>query len=352
VTPTTTETQAPAHSRRLPKWVATVGAPVAGVVVGLGIGALLMLIAGANPLAAYAVMAHGAFGGPRQIEETLLKTAPLLLMGLGLSVAFRARVWNIGGEGQYYIGALIGGAIALTFPGWPRPLLIAAMLLGGVVGGILWASIAGLLKVRRGMSEIISTLMLNYIAILLVQYVARGPLQQPGGYLPESAQFVAAARMPILLGSRIHLGVLLSLLFVPIVYALLWLTPLGFRLRAVGSRASVARYAGISVEKIILFALAFSGALAGLAGIIEVSSLHTRLKGEISGGYGFSGILVALLGRMHPVGVAVASLFFAALTIGAQTMHIVYGLPDALAGAIQAIVVLCVLAADALVHRR
>ena len=352
MTPTTPETHALARSRRLPKWVATVGAPVAGVVVGLGIGALLMLIAGANPLAAYAVMAHGAFGGQRQIEETLLKTAPLLLMGLGLTAAFRARVWNIGGEGQYYIGALVGGAIALTFPGWPRPLLIAAMLIGGVVGGILWALIAGLLKVRRGMSEIISTLMLNYIAILFVQYMARGPLQQPGGYLPESAQFVQAARMPILLGNRIHLGVLLAFLFVPIVYALLWLTPLGFRLRAVGSRASVARYAGISVEKIILFAMAFSGALAGLAGIIEVSSLHTRLKGDISGGYGFSGILVALLGRMHPVGVAIASLFFAALTIGAQTMHVVYGLPDALAGAIQAIVVLCVLAADALVHRR
>jgi general nucleoside transport system permease protein len=352
MTPTATETQALPHPRRVPKWLATLGAPVAGVIVGLGIGALLILIAGANPLAAYAVMLHGAFGGPRQIEETLLKTAPLLLMGLGLSVAFRARVWNIGGEGQYYIGALVGGTIALTFPGWPRPLLIAAMLIGGVVGGILWAMVAGLLKVRRGMSEIISTLMLNYIAILLVQYVARGPLQQPGGYLPESAQFVQAARMPIVLGDRIHIGVLISLLFIPIVYALLWLTPLGFRLRAVGSRASVARYAGISVEKIILFALAFSGALAGLAGIIEVSSLHTRLKGDISGGYGFSGILVALLGRMHPVGVAVASLFFAALTIGAQTMHIVYGLPDALAGAIQAIVVLCVLAADALVHRR
>jgi simple sugar transport system permease protein len=347
----TTETQAP-RSKHLPKWLTTLGAPVVGVLVGLGIGALLMLVAGANPLAAYAVMAHGAFGGQRQIEETLLKTAPLLLMGLGLTAAFRARVWNIGGEGQYYIGALVGGTIALSFPSWPRPLLIAAMLVGGMVGGILWATIAGLLKVRRGMSEIISTLMLNYIAILIVQYVARGPLQQPGGYLPESAQFVAAARMPILLGSRIHLGVLLAFLFVPIVYALLWMTPLGFRLRAVGSRASVARYAGINVEKIVLFALAFSGALAGLAGIIEVSTLHTRLKGEISGGYGFSGILVALLGRMHPVGVAVASLFFAALTIGAQTMHIVYGLPDALAGAIQAIVVLCVLAADALAHRR
>jgi len=197
VTTASTETQALPHSRHVPKWVITLGAPLAGVAAGLAIGALLILIAGANPIEAYAVMFKGAFGGQRQIEETLLKTAPLLLMGLGLTAAFRARVWNIGGEGQYYIGALVGGTIALTFPGWPQPLLIAAMLIGGVVGGILWATIAGLLKVRRGMSEIISTLMLNYIAILLVQYVARGPLQQPGGYLPESAQFVEAARMPL-----------------------------------------------------------------------------------------------------------------------------------------------------------
>jgi simple sugar transport system permease protein len=272
------------------------------------------------------------------------------MMGLGLSVAFRARVWNIGGEGQYYIGALVGGAIGLTFGDWPRPLLIVAMLAGGVAGGLLWALLAGLMKVRRGVSEIISTLMLNYIAILFVQYMARGPLQEPGGYLPESAQLVAAARLPALTG-RIHLGVVIAVLLIPLVYALVWSTPLGFRLRAVGERASVARYAGIKVEKMILFALAFSGALGGLAGIIEVSTLHTRLKGEISGGYGFSGILVALLGRMHPAGVAVAALFFAALTIGAQSMHVVYGLSDALANAIQAVVVLSVLAVDALARR-
>jgi general nucleoside transport system permease protein len=336
----------------LPKWAVSVGAPVVGALVGLAIGGVLILIAGANPFVAYGIMLKGAFGGMRQIEETLLKAAPLLLVGLGLTAAFRARVWNIGGEGQYYMGALFGGIIALNFPGWPRPLLITAMLLAGILGGIAWAFIPGILKVRRGISEIISTLMFNYIAVLLMQYVARGPLQEPGGYLPESAQFVAAARMPTFFGTRLHLGLLLALLGIPLVYALLWSTPLGFRLRAVGSRSSVARYAGISVERMILFAMTFSGAMAGLAGILEVSTLHTRLKGDISGGYGFSGILVALLGRMHPVGVAVASLFFAALTIGAQMMHVVYGLPDALATAIQAVVVLSVLAADALAHRR
>ncbi len=142
------------------------------------------------------------------------------------------------------------------------------------------------------------------------------------------------------------------MLIVPAVYALLWQTPLGFKLRAVGSKESVARYAGIQVGGIVLFALAFSGALAGLAGIIEVSTLHTRLKGAITGGYGFSGILVALLGRMHPLGVAAASLFFAALTIGAQSMHIVSGLPPSLADAIQAVIVLSVLGVDALARRK
>ena len=202
------------------------------------------------------------------------------------------------------------------------------------------------------MNVIISTLMPNYIAILLIQYLARGPLQEPGGYLPETAQFVRAARLPGLFGSRIHIGVVLAGLLVPVIYALLWGTPLGFRLRAVGSKESVARYAGFNVEWNILFALALSGALAGLAGIIEVSTLHTRLKPDISGGYGFSGILVALLGRLHPVGVLVASVFFAALIIGAQTMHILAELPETLADAIQAVVVLSVLAVDALAHRR
>ena len=278
----------PPPSPAAPRGSTTLGAPLVGIMVGLLIGALLILIAGADPIAAYAVMFKGAFGGQRQINETLLKTAPLLIVGLGLTVAFRARVWNIGGEGQYFMGALFGGVVALGFPGWPRPLLIAAMMLAAAVGGMLWALIAGVLKTKRGMSEIITTLMLNYIAILFVQYMARGPLQDPSGYLPERAQFAAVARMPAMFGTRIHLGVLLASCSCRWSMSCCGSTPLGFRLRAVGSRASVARYAGISVERTILFALAFSGALAGLAGIIEVSYLHTRLKGTISGGYGFA----------------------------------------------------------------
>ena len=325
----------------------SVGAPVLGALVGLSIGAFLILVTGSNPIDAYWVMFKGAFGGSRQITETLLKTTPILLIGLGMTVAFRARVWNIGGEGQYFIGALLGGLIALYWTGLPQPFLWLVILLAGSLGGMLWALIPAVFKIRFGMSEIISTLMLNYIATLLMMYLTRGPLQEPGGVLPVSAKFASITMLPVFPGTRVHLGVFLAFILVPLIYVLLWKTPLGFRLRAVGSRASVAQYAGINVNRAILTALLISGGLAGIAGITEVLMIHTRLKGTISGGYGFSAILVALLGRMNPIGVLLASIFFAALIIGAETMHVLSGVPPELADAIQAVIVLSVLAVHA-----
>jgi ABC-type uncharacterized transport system permease subunit len=333
--------------RHLPPGLVSAGAPVLGVLVGLLIGAVLIWISGADPLEAYTIMFKGAFGGQRQITETLLKTCPILLIALGLTVAFRTRVWNIGGEGQYYMGALFGGLVALYLFKLPQPILWICLLLAGVLGGMVWALIPAVFKIRFGMNEIISTLMLNYIAILFMIYLTRGPLQEPGGVLPVSAKFNPVTQLPVIPGTRIHLGVILAFLLVPVVYILLWKTPLGFRLRAVGSRASVAQYAGISVNRAILTALLISGGMAGLAGIIEVLAIHTRLKGSITGGYGFSAVLVALLGRMNPFGVAVASIFFAGLIIGAETMHVLSGLPPELADAIQAVIVLSVLAVDA-----
>lgn len=347
----TTTTQEPARKFRFSQ-VMTYAAPILGAVLGLLIGAVLIVIAGADPWTAYSELARGAFGGKRQIQETILRSTPLLIMGLGMAVAFRARVWNIGGEGQFLIGALFGAFIGLTFPELPSPLLLVLMVLAGVLGGVVWAFIPGLLKVKRGMSEIITTLMLNYIAILLIEYLARGPMQDPDSYLPESAKLIQAARLPVILGNRIHVGVLIAVLLVPVILYLLWNTPLGFRLRAVGSKQSVAKYAGINVNGSILFAIMFSGALCGLAGLIEVSTYHYRLKGSVASGYGFTAILVALLGRMHPVGVMFAAVFFAALDVGAQSMHALYGLPITLADAIRAIIVLSVLAADSLARRR
>jgi ABC-type uncharacterized transport system permease subunit len=347
---TSTSTEANRADRRhfnLPPAVWSILAPVIGILAALLLGAVLILLAGADPIEAYRVLIDGAFGGPRQITETLLRATPLLLMGLGLTVAFRSKAWNIGGEGQYFIGALSGFLVGIALQDkWPAGLLIPAMLVAGALGGALWAGIAALLKVRRGINEIITTLMLNYIAQFFVYYLARGPLKDPDSYLPQSSQLVGAARMPTLGDTRLHIGIVIAALLIPVVYTLLWKMPLGFRLRAIGSNQKAARYAGMSVGLGLALALLFSGALAGLSGVIEVSALRPRLKEGISAGFGFTGILVALLGRLHPIGVLIAAFFFAALTIGAQSMHSIYGLPIALAQVIQALVVLFVLAAD------
>ena len=336
----------------LQRLLRTLGPPLLGGVIALLLGAVLIALSGTDPLTAYQAMLRGAFGGKRQLTETALKATPLLLIGLGLTVAFKARVWNIGGEGQYFMGALFGSIIALRFTELPAIVLIPLVLVAGIIGGAVWGLVPALLRTRRGINEIISTLMLNYVAVFIVEYVARVPLRDPNGYLPESAQFVKNARLAGMFGTRLHLGVLFALVLIPLIYLLIWRTPVGFRLRAVGSKASVARFAGIFVERSIIFVLVFSGGLAGLAGIMEVTYLHSRLKGGISGGYGFTGILVALLGRLHPAGVLFAAIFFSALTIGANTMHTLTGLPVTIADVIQALIVLFVVGFDALFRLR
>lgn len=338
---------APSQSKRSLK----VLAPLIGVLLALIVSGLLIALAGVNPVEAYGKLVTGAFGGPRQITEVILKAAPILIIALGLAVAFQARVWNIGAEGQYHLGALFGGAVALTFPNLPSIVLIPLMLIAGTLGGLLWSALAGLLHLKRGVNLIICTLMLNYIGILLVQYAARVPLRDDGGFLPESARFVAAAQMPRLFGSRLHIGVLIALLLVGVIYILLWRTPLGFQLRAVGANLSVARTVGIDTSQRVLTALLISGALAGLAGVIEVSYTYTRLKQNVSDGYGFTGILVALLGQMHPVGVLVAAVLFAALMMGAQALNISLQVPVAVAGVLQALLVLGVLAGSAIAQK-
>ncbi|MGF1570314.1 MAG: ABC transporter permease [Nodosilinea sp.] len=326
-------------------------APLFGVLVALGLSGVLIALSGVNPLEAYRVLVVGAFGGPRQITETLLKATPILIIALGLTVAFRAGVWNIGAEGQYHLGALVGGAIALTFPQLPAVVLVPAMLLGGVLGGLLWSALAGLLHLKRGVNLIICTLMLNYIGILLVQYVARAPLRDPNGFLPETARFGVTAQLPRLLSSRLHLGVILALGLVGLTYVLLWRTPLGLRLRAVGANPTVARSMGLSPSRYGLTALLISGAMAGLAGVIEVSYTYTRLKPNISDGYGFTGILVALLGQLTPLGSLIAAILFAALGVGAQALNVSLQVPTAVAGVLQALLMLGVLAGTAIAKR-
>ncbi|MGB3135520.1 MAG: ABC transporter permease [Nodosilinea sp.] len=326
-------------------------APVIGGLLALVLSGVLIVLSGANPLEAYKVLVLGAFGGSRQITETILKATPLLLIALGLTIAFRSRVWNIGAEGQYHIGALLGSIVALTLPNLPAVILIPLMLLAGIAGGLLWSGLAGLLHLKRGVNLIICTLMLNYIGILMVQYAARVPFRDPDGFLPESAKFVDAAQIPTLFSSRLHLGVLIALALAGAVYVLLWRSPLGFRLRAVGAKVSVARSIGVNTSQHILTALLLSGALAGLAGVIEVSYSYTRLKQGISDGYGFTAILVALLGQMNPAGVLVSAVLFSGLVVGAQTLNVSLQIPAAVAGVLQALLVLGVLAGQAIAQR-
>ncbi|MGF1480439.1 MAG: ABC transporter permease [Cyanophyceae cyanobacterium] len=332
------------------KGVVAAIAPLIGAILALGIGGILIGLGGVNPLVAYQEMMAGAFGGTRQLTETVLKATPLLIIALGLTIAFRSKVWNIGAEGQYYMGALAGSVVALTLPEWSPWMLIPLMLVAGAGGGALWSAVAGVLYLTRGTNIIICTLMLNYIAILLVTYATRVPLRDPDGFLPESAQFSAAAQIPTLFG-RIHIGVFLALLLAGVVSVLLWRTPLGFKLRAVGYSASVARATGIRVAQHLLIAIMLSGAFAGVAGIIETSYIYTRLKAGISPGYGFSAILVALMGQLHPVGVLIAAVLFSALTIGAESLQVSLQVPAAVAQVIQALVVLFAISSDALARR-
>jgi general nucleoside transport system permease protein len=319
---------------------------LAGVVLALLLGAGLMLLWGTNPLAGYRELLWGMFGSRHSISESLLKATPLIIISLGIAVAFNASVWNIGAEGQFYMGALAATACALLFghlPGfvlWPLT-LCAAMLAGG-----LWASIAGYLRARFGINEIIVTVMLNYVAMYFVQYMLAVPLretQSKGMGYPQTDVITRAIWLPRLVpGLRLHVGFLIALALVALVYFLLRHTTLGYRLRAVGKNWRAAQFAGIGVSGTIVLAMAISGALAGLASQIEVTGVHHKLLWGISPGYGFLAIVVTLLGNSHPVGILIAAILLAALDFGAQTMQRGTGVPVALVQTIEYLMVILV----------
>jgi general nucleoside transport system permease protein len=321
-------------------------APIIGLFAGLMVGAGLIAVAGLNPIEAYRIMGRGIFGGSYQITEVLLFSTPLLFNALGACISFRANIFNIGGDGQYYLGALLGTLVALYCTSLPRVPLLLLFLIAGCIGGAIWALIPALLKIILDVNEIISTLLLNYVAILLITYLARSPLNDPDSYLPVSAKFDEIVRLPELFGTRIHLGVVLALIFVPIVWYFLWRTPLGLKTRGIGSSKSVAQFVGFPFNKIYIMIFLFAGGLAGLAGAIQVNTLHLRLKADIGSGFAFNGALIALLSRLNPIAAAVVALLFGALEVGVGAMQALGGVPPQLATSIKAIMVLAVLIVD------
>jgi len=316
--------------------------PILSILLAFLVGAFFILLAKVNPLTVYYEIFKGAFATRIGLTESMIKSLPLVLAGLGMSFAFRCGVYNIGGEGQIFLGALGATFVAVKL-NLPIFLHLPLVIMAGFMSGGIWALIAGWLKTHYKVNELITTIMLNYIGIYLVGIFVYGPLREPGSIFPQSSQFPPSAIFSVLVpGTRLHGGVLLAIIATIFVYVFLWKTVSGFNIRAVGVNPEAARFSGISVEKNILIAMFISGGLAGLAGVGEVSGLTQRLFDNFSSGYGYQAVAVALLGQTHPVGVVLAGIFFGALRNGTTIMQRALGVPTSLVFIIQGLVILFV----------
>ncbi len=334
--------------RKALRWaVSAVLVPLVAVISGFLVGAVAIVAAGADPSQAYLALFEGAFTNHNALAETLVSTTPYIFLGLAVALGFRAGLFNIGAEGQFYIGSLSGIFVAYSIHGLPPVIEIPLGLLGGMAGGALWASLAGALKARFGAHEVITTIMLNYVSFLVASYLVDTPglMLAPNVSTPRTPDADPSALLPIILqGSRLHLGFIIALLAVPVVWFLIERTTIGFRLRAVGFNQGASRTAGISVGWTIVLTMALSGAIAGLAGIVEVLGVNHHMTDTVAAGYGFDAIAVALLARSNPWGVLPAALLFGALHNGASFMQLQTQVSSDLISIVQAFVIIFVAA--------
>lgn len=329
-----------------------IGLPVLAIAAALCAGALLLAATGFNVVAAYSALWQGIFGNPRNIAEAMLRATPLILVGTGIAIAFRCGIWNIGAEGQFYMGAAAGAFIGLRFGNLPPLLAIGLALLAGVVAGGAWAGLAGWLKVRLGLNEVVTTIMLNYIAIGIVSYLVTGPWQEAAHYNPQTDEIAAALVLPRLWPpARVHAGFLIALIVPLLASILLFRTPWGYALRAVGLNPQAAKHAGINVNRQYVLAMWLSGGAAGLAGAIEIFGVIGRLYENISPGYGFTGIAVSLLANNNPLGTIVSGLLFGALTTGSEMMQLTAKIPSSMTFILQGLIVVFLVAFRALSSR-
>lgn len=337
-----------APSRRM-----TLLAPVLAGLLTVGFGSLLFSLLGHAPARAF----HAFFIAPVSdlygLGELCLKAAPVLLCAVGLAVGFRAGVWNIGAEGQLVIGAICGGWLALQFPqatGW----LLPAMFVAAAAGGMAWAAIAAFLRVRFNANEILVTLMLTYVAGLLLSYLVYGPLRSPTGFnWPESTAFSDAARLPRLIaGTRLNLGFPLALAAAVVVWLFLARSFFAYQMAVGGLAPLAARYAGFDRRRMIWIGLLAGGLTAGLAGLVEVAGTIGKLRETVSPGYGFAAIIVAFIGRLHPLGIVLASLLMALFYIGGEAVKVELGLPAAITGIFQGMLLFFLLMCDLLIGYR
>ena len=334
-------------------------APLIAVLLALLVGAFIILALGKNPIEAYSAMLDGAFGSQSALFRTLTRATPLLLVAIGISIAFRGGMINIGAEGQLFVGAIAATAFSLALggvlPGW---LVAILTMIVGALAGAAWGAVPGFLKARFDVNEILSTVMMNEIAVQLLIFLLSGPMIDPeqvrmGTRVPQSS----ALPEDVWLGrlappSQIHVGLFVAIGMAIVVYVLLWRTTLGYRIRAVGQNREASRYAGISVPRYLALSLILSGALAGLAGAVEVMGVTHRMVEGFAVGYGCSGIVVALFGRLHPIGAIPSSILFGALLVGADKMQRTVQVPSATIIAIQGLIVIFVVSSDIWVRRR
>ncbi len=330
--------------------------PFLATLAALAVGAVMLILLGENPLAAYSALMEGALGSTNALADTLVKATPLLLVAVGICIAFRGGVLNIGGEGQLVVGALASTLVGLTFPDAAGLVVIPLALLCGFLAGAVWGAIPGLLKAYFNVNEILSTIMMNAIAVQGMNYLLREPMIDPvqlesASRIPQTARLAIAFDLPRLIPTRLHLGTGLAILAAILVYIFLWRTVIGYRIRAVGLNPHASRYAGINVPRYIVLALLLSGAFAGLAGAVQVYGLHHRMFTDgsatgFTGSAGFNGIVVALFGNLHPLGAIPASFLFGALLVGANKLQRVMQVPSAFIIGLNGLVVVFVVSSE------
>jgi len=341
-----------------PSRLMTFASPIVALVLTALIAAVLFAALGKDPVKGLSMFFYEPLNGLRPFTEVMLKATPLILCALGLSVCFRSNVWNIGAEGQFLLGAIVGGGVALWMgsAGWtgPRGLYAPLVLLAGVMGGMAWAALTALLRDRFNANEILVSLMLVYVAQQLLNYLVFGPWKDPQGFnFPQSRTFDASTWLPALAsGMRLHWGFVLALLAVIVFWVFMFRSWRGYQLQVGGLAPDAARYAGFSSRGALWTALLLSGGMAGLAGAMEVAGPVRQLTPYLSTGYGFTAIIVAFVGRLHPVGVLFAGVLLSMLLIGGELAQSRIGLPNALTGVFQGLLLFLLLACDTLVNYR
>ncbi|HHJ99104.1 MAG TPA: ABC transporter permease [Actinobacteria bacterium] len=347
-------------------WMAAlqkIGTPIVSAILAIAVGSLIIWISGYDPVAAFAALFKGAFGGPKQVGETVLRATPLILAGLAVGYGFRAGLFNIGAEGQLMMGGLLTAWLGVQMVGVSPLITVPVLLVFASFAGAAWAFVPAILKARVGAHEVITTMMLSHVARYVVSWLTAGPLKAPG-QIPQTETLTTSAQiprfqsifpegvleaLPFLGMGRAHIGILIAIVVAVGVWLVLRYTTLGYENRAVGLSPWAAETAGVSVQWTTVKALCISGGLAGLAGAVEVMGLHHRIFDQFSAGVGFTGIAVALLAKNHPLGIIPAALLFGALSAGSGTMQLEAGVSQKIILIIQALVIFFV-AAEGLVN--